>query len=373
MVVQSTDIGQQLRNFQGDLSAITAPPSFLSTTSFVEYPMYWAERPELFVSPAKESDPARRALLVLKWFLSTLRQQYNHRPDRKRGKPLNPFLGELFLGHWDTKEGVTQLVAEQVSHHPPCTAFSLWNEDYGVRLQGYNGQRTRFENRTIRIGRGGAAVLHLDQYDEDYSIQLPSFHLEGLIPPPPIPEIDNKPVYIQSSSGFTAKVDFSGKGWFRGKKNSFSAILYATENPLNILYTLEGQWSECFTVKDSQANRELEIFDTNTPISSLILPPLDEQDPLESRRAWSKVISGINSRNMSVVNQEKSKIEVEQRQLRKEEKAEGREWPRRYFKQVQEDPRVERLLAKVGEKLEPDQTGGIWQWDEEKYRKTKAV
>jgi oxysterol-binding protein-related protein 9/10/11 len=335
--------------------------------------MYWAERPNLFIAPAKESDPAKRALLVLKWFLSTLRQQYSHRPDRKKGKPLNPFLGELFLGHWATKEGATELVAEQVSHHPPATAFHIWNEEYGVQLQGYNSQKTRFD-RTVRISRPGAAVLHLDHYDEDFLVQLPGFHLEGLIPPPPTPEVDSeKPVYIQSSSGFTAKIDFSGKGWFRGQKNSFSAVLYATADPMDILYSAEGQWSGSFIIKDSRTNQVFETYDTNSPISSMVVPPLDEQDPLESRRAWSKVTSGINAGNVSVVNNEKSKIETRQRQMRKEEEAEGREWPRRYFKQVQQDPRVEELLSKIGGKLDPDQTGGIWQWDEEKYRKIKAI
>lgn len=334
--------------------------------------MYWAERPDIFIAPAKESDPAKRALLVLRWFLSTLRQQYSHRSDRRKGKPLNPFLGELFLGHWATEDGHTQLVAEQVSHHPPATAFAIWNEEYGVRIQGYNSQKTRFD-RTIRINREGAAVFHLDNYDEDYLVQLPGVHLEGLLPPPPTPEIDSdKPVYIQSSSGFTAKIEFSGKGWFRGKKNSFSAVLYSTADSSNILYTAEGQWSGSFTMKDSETNQVVETFDTDSPISSLILAPLDEQDPLESRRAWNTVTSNINAGNMSVVNNEKSKIEIRQRQLRKEEQAEGREWSRRYFTQVQRDPRVEELLAKVGGKLEPDQTGGIWQWADEKYRKIQS-
>ncbi|PAK71758.1 hypothetical protein B8W95_13150, partial [Staphylococcus pasteuri] len=37
-------------------------------------------------------------------------------------KPLNPFLGEQFLGDWDNGELV--LTVEQVSHHPPITGES---------------------------------------------------------------------------------------------------------------------------------------------------------------------------------------------------------------------------------------------------------
>lgn len=74
------------------------------------------EHPAIFVAPAKEKDPQKRALLVLKWFLSTLKQQYASRSDKygNEKKPLNPFLGELFLGKWVDASGTTELVSEQV-------------------------------------------------------------------------------------------------------------------------------------------------------------------------------------------------------------------------------------------------------------------
>lgn len=49
-------------------------------------------------------------------------------------KPLNPFLGEIFLGEWQDDVGTTNLVAEQVSHHPPVTVCNVWNDRYGVRV-----------------------------------------------------------------------------------------------------------------------------------------------------------------------------------------------------------------------------------------------
>jgi hypothetical protein len=70
-----------------------------------EFAAYWAEHPAL------------RALCVLKWFLSTLRAQHSNLDDkgkRKRMKPLNPFLGEQFVGKWVDAAGTTNLVAEQV-------------------------------------------------------------------------------------------------------------------------------------------------------------------------------------------------------------------------------------------------------------------
>jgi hypothetical protein len=99
---------------------LTAPPFILSTTSLTEYSAYWAEHPSVFVAPAKEADPEKRALLVLKWFLTTLHQQYCSRSEKlgSEKKPLNPFLGELFIGKWlagaDSELGETTLISEQV-------------------------------------------------------------------------------------------------------------------------------------------------------------------------------------------------------------------------------------------------------------------
>lgn len=111
---------QSIASFSGDLSSLTAPPFILSSTSLVEYSAYWAEQPELFVAPAKEADPEKRALLVLKWFLSTLHQQYCSRSEKlgSEKKPLNPFLGELFIGKWEDngEVGETALISEQVRY-----------------------------------------------------------------------------------------------------------------------------------------------------------------------------------------------------------------------------------------------------------------
>ena len=99
-------------------------------------------------------------------------------------KPLNPFLGETFLGSWKDptgETGDTVLISEQVSHHPPVTAYSIFNEKHKIRLEGYSGQRASFSGRTITVRQVGHAKLHLDGWEEDYLITLPSLHIEGLV------------------------------------------------------------------------------------------------------------------------------------------------------------------------------------------------
>ncbi|OBU01629.1 Oxysterol binding protein [Pseudogymnoascus verrucosus] len=358
---------KSIANFSGDLSSLTAPPFILSSTSLTEFSSYWAEHPSIFVAPAAEKDPQKRALLVLKWFLSTLKQQYASRSDKygNEKKPLNPFLGELFLGKWVDAAGTTELVSEQVSHHPPVTAYSIYNKEKGVQLQGYNAQKASFA-RTINVKQIGHAVYSIPAFDETYLITLPNLHIEGLVFGAPFVELNDK-TYITSSSGFTAKIDYSGRGWVSGKKNSFTATLYPTGKESSILYTITGQWNKTFEVREGKKGAVIDDYDAEASAPTpLTIAPLEQQDPMESRRAWSKVAAGIAAGDMDATGVEKSKIENEQRALRAKEKEDGSEWTRRYFTRVESDKLLEALAPKIGLLVEDDKTGGIWRFDEKK-------
>jgi hypothetical protein len=96
---------------------------------------------------------------VLKWFLSTLKQQYSSRNEKlgSEKKPLNPFLGELFLGQWEGEDdsSTLTLVSEQVSHHPPVTAYHIASSNNSVQLSGYNGQKASISRSltiTVKVG-----------------------------------------------------------------------------------------------------------------------------------------------------------------------------------------------------------------------------
>ena len=108
-----------------------------------------------------------------------------------------------------------------------------------------------------------------------------------------------------------------------------------------------------------------------TKTTPLIVAPLDQQDPYESNRAWQHVIAGIAKGNMDIVGVEKSKIENVQRELRRKEQSEGRQWQRRFFTQVEGCPRFDRLAKVVGEKIEKEKTGGVWRFDDEKAKNAK--
>jgi len=102
----------------------------------------------------------------------------------------------------------------------------------------------------------------------------------------------------------------------------------------------------------------------------LTIKPIAEQDPLESRRAWSKVAAAISRGNYDETGVEKSKIENAQRQLRVKEKEEGTTWERRYFATVPHDDIFSKLCQMSGEN--PDKSGGIWLFDQKRYEQISS-
>jgi hypothetical protein len=225
----------------------------------------------------------------------------------------------------------------------------------------------------VNIDRKGYALLHLDKYDEDYLITMPKIHVEGFMTGSLFPELQGSS-YIRSSTGYTAKIDYISKGWLSGRRNGFVANLFHDKYPEDAIYTAEGQWSGAYVIKEIITQREIEKFDINAvKMTPLSVYPIEEQHPLESRRAWQHVAAAIYRGDILAAGHEKSKIENEQRERRKIEKSLGEEYPRRYFTRAEGNPRVEELAGGIpGQtsiKGDFDGTHGLWVWDEAKYQK----
>lgn len=328
---------KSIASFNGDLASLTAPPFILSPVSLVEYSQYWIADREIFLAPSEEQDVEQRFLKVVKWFLLTLRAQYCSRNEKmgSEKKPLNPFLGEVFTGKWPALkegEGDTILVSEQVSHHPPVTAYSIWNDNSGVKLEGYNQIKASLSTTMISVKQYGHALYTLDAFDETYLITLPGLHIEGVLFGAPYVELEGKS-FIQSSSGYRATIEYSGKGYFSGKKNSFKAKVAKNDVEKQTLYTIQGQWSEVGKIKKESAGNESEFFDATKVSDTLFVKPEEQQHELESRKAWTKVAAAIRAGDYDLIHREKSFIENQQREMRKVEKENDGDWQRRWFKQ----------------------------------------
>lgn len=77
--------------------------------------------------------------------------------------------------------GETEVLCEQVSHHPPVTGFYIKNEKAGVVLNGYSGQSTRISNATLVCDQTGHEIVTLkSRNDETYLFTSPSLTVRGI-------------------------------------------------------------------------------------------------------------------------------------------------------------------------------------------------
>merc|ERR1712098_745336 len=148
-----------------------------------------------------------------------------------------------------------------------------WNDEHGVGLAGHVAPKASFST-TVHIDRKGYSIYHIDKYDEDYLITMPKIHIEGIMTGSLSPELSGT-TYIRSSSGYTAKIHYSSKGWMSGKSNSFVASLYHDDHEKEPLYTIEGQWSGEFTIKKAATQEVIEKFSTSSiPKTPLTIAPI---------------------------------------------------------------------------------------------------
>lgn len=274
-------------------------------------------------------------------FARSLPQTRNEKMGSEK-KPLNPVLGEQFFGVWPANgnRGETTLVVEQVSHHPPITAYHMENKQAGVALNGHSGQKTSFSGGSIIVRQNGHATVTVDVAGgrkESYLITLPRLSIQGLIWGSPYIEL-TETTAIVSDTGCIANIEYKGKGWVSGKPHSYKATI--SENGKTVR-SYEGSW-----VGIGKVSKTEEVFtDATVPKEEIQVKPIEAQGDWESRKLWAKVANGIRTGNYDEASKEKTRIENEQRQRRKDEAAAGTEWKLVYFDYVESDPTY-RALAK---------------------------
>ena len=358
-----------ISSVKGDLADVTIPPFFLAPKSVTQIPASWSERPSNFAAPAKEPDPQKRALLVLRFFLASLRTQFYVDGDTKAGikKPLNAFLGEIYSAKWRQDGSTAEIISEQVSHHPPITATHIWDSEAGITADGYARVEMKF-NGSVNIKQYGHAMLHIDQYNEDYLIPFPDSQIKGIMSGKFYPELTGT-YRIVGSSGFVSETEFSGKSLLgSGGKNKFHATVFRNEDTSKKpLYEAEGCWSESFVIRDASGN-EMETIDTSTPPAE---PQYVERpDPWETQEAWKEVMVLLREGDVKAAGTEKNKIEDAQRALR--EKLPEEQWRPLFFEAKDEwYPTFDKLAQDTGMELRKEMTKGVWRFIREKAEKVE--
>ena len=116
--------------------------------------------------------------------------------------------------------------------------------------------------------------------------------------------------YISSSTGYTATINYAGKGYFSGKAHSFKAGIAPSAQPTHPLYSIEGEWAGVSKYKGKAPGKDTTFWDASSERREVQVKPLAEQGDMESRKVWAKTAEGIRAGNFDAASKDKTRIEV---------------------------------------------------------------
>lgn len=118
-------------------------------------------------------------------------------------------------------------MAEQVSHHPPISAFYAEHPEAGISFNGFIYTRSSFLGLSIGVHNLGSGTVTLHKFNEDYVVTFPSAYGRSIMSTPWI-ELGGKVEIRCDKTQYRAEIEFLTKPIFRGKAHQIQGKLLKT-------------------------------------------------------------------------------------------------------------------------------------------------
>ncbi|XP_042528510.1 oxysterol-binding protein-related protein 5 [Dipodomys spectabilis] len=315
-----------------DLSRVVLPTFVLEPRSFLNKLSDYYYHADLLSRAATEEDPYCRMKLVLRWYLSGF-----YKKPKGIKKPYNPILGETFRCCWRHPEtnSHTFYIAEQVSHHPPVSAFHVSNRKDGFCISGSITAKSRFYGNSLSALLDGKATLTLLQRGEEYTLTMPYAHCRGILYGTMSLELGGKVSITCEKNSLQAELEFKLKPFFGGSAsiNQVSGTVTLGEE---VLARLTGHWDgDVFIKEEGRGSSEL-FWSPSEEVRGQRLKRhtvlLEEQGELESERLWQHVTRAIREGDQHKATREKSALEEAQRQRSRQRQQTLTPWKPQLFR-----------------------------------------
>ncbi|XP_058833218.1 oxysterol-binding protein-related protein 9 isoform X3 [Topomyia yanbarensis] len=338
-----------------DLTKVVLPTFILERRSLLEmYADYFAH-PDLFLRIADLKDSRERMIQVVRWYLSAY---HAGRKSSVAKKPYNPILGEVFQCHWDTPEMPTgddnsnievidgpvpwcrkdqlTFIAEQVSHHPPISAFYAEHYNKKISFSAHVWTKSKFLGLSIGVHNIGQGTVTLCDLNEEYIVTFPNGYGRSILTVPWI-ELGGTVTITCPQTGYHADIDFLTKPFYGGKRNKIQGEIYSPNDKKSFV-SITGEWSGLMEYKFNDGGKpsKFETFvDVNSiPIFKKKVRSVGEQSEFESRNVWKEVTAGLKMNDIDKATNAKFQVEQKQRVEARERKETSGEWENKYFKAV---------------------------------------
>ncbi|XP_067632977.1 oxysterol-binding protein-related protein 9 isoform X3 [Eurosta solidaginis] len=334
-----------------DLTKVVLPTFILERRSLLEmYADYFAH-PDLFLRIAEMETPRDRIVETCRWYLSAY---HAGRKSAVAKKPYNPILGEVFQCYWDVPgEGPDDnavsdgpvpwchrnqltFLAEQVSHHPPISAFYAEHVNKKITFSAHVWTKSKFLGLSIGVHNIGEGIVTLVNHSEEYVVTFPNGYGRSILTVPWI-ELGGTVQIRSPQTGYHATIEFLTKPFYGGKRNKVTAEIYAP-NERKPFVSIAGEWSGLMEAKWHDKNKTEVFVDVNRiPIFKKQVRPIVEQEEYESRRVWKEVTAGLKFNDIEKATNAKCAVEQIQRDEAKNRKDTDTQWEQKYFRAVGEN------------------------------------
>lgn len=312
-----------------DLYRIAVPPSVLEPRSMLERLSCYACPSSLILNVSLMKSPEQRLLSVLRYIIA----MFGTIPKQgiMSSKPYNPVLGEEFKCKWDHGgNNFTVFVAEQVSHHPPVSAFHMENRKKNIIFHGTLTPKSKFHGNSLSSIMDGSLVFRILNYGEEYDMVFPHVVARGVLFGNQCLELTNKLKIQCTQSGYKASVLFKSK--------SNNELEGKVKKGSELIYTLSGCTDTQIMIKNVQKERDIVFLDRKDMVEPpKLVEPVARQHKLESRRVWHDLSYGLITKDYDVATKAKVAVEEAQRAIAKERSQSGQQWSPKNFVMVAGD------------------------------------
>lgn len=227
-----------LKNCIGkELSKITMPVVFNEPLSFLQRMAEYMEYAHLLRIAAQQEDPVVRLQYVIGFAVSALASNWE-----RLGKPFNPLLGETYeLEREDFK-----IICEQVSHHPPVSAFHAESDDWF--FHGSIHPKLKFWGKSVEIQPKGTVTVEFPKLKEAYTWTNVTCCVHNIIMGKMWIEQYGNMEIVSHSSSYKAHLTF--KQASGSSKNLHRVEGYISDKSKHKLFYIYGKWTEFIKCTD---------------------------------------------------------------------------------------------------------------------------
>uniref|UniRef100_A0A3B4X4V8 Oxysterol-binding protein n=1 Tax=Seriola lalandi dorsalis TaxID=1841481 RepID=A0A3B4X4V8_SERLL len=234
-----------LRNCIGmELSKITMPVIFNEPLSFLQRLTEYMEHTYLIHQANASSDSIERMKCVAAFAVSAVASQWE-----RTGKPFNPLLGETY--ELVREDLGFRLISEQVSHHPPVSAFHAEGLKQDFVFHGSIYPKLKFWGKSVEAEPKGIITLELPKYNEAYTWTNPTCCVHNIIVGQLWIEQYGSVEVINHRTGERCFLNFKPCGLFGKELHKVEG--YILDKSKKKLCALYGKWTECLYVVDFAA------------------------------------------------------------------------------------------------------------------------